>query len=706
VLGTYRPVEVIVREHPLKVVEQELHLHGQCEELALRFLTEGDVAQYLSARFPTSRLPADLARAIHRRTDGNPLFMVTVVNDLSARGVVEQIDGRWQFQSATAAAEVGLPESIQQLIEQQIERLSLEDQRVLEIASVAGTEFSAAAVAAALGDEIGAVEIRCARLARHGQFLCATGTSEWPDSTIATRYGFLHTLYREVMYERVTAGRQVQLHYRIGEREEQAYGEQASEIAAELAMHFERGRDYHRAVQYLEQAAARASQRLVYVEAISHLTKGLELLKTLPDTLDRARQELTLQIALGAPLQLTKGYASPEVETTYTRAHELCRQVGATSQLFSVLLGLGRLYLARRQFQAAHEVGEQILTLAQHLHDPGLLVRAYTLLAQTAYQFGEFVQAREHAEQAIALYDPQQHRSHVFLYGNDARVAGFSFAAGALWYLGYPDQALQRSQAALAWAEELSHPFSMAGALTVATILHQRRQEGQVVQECAEATITLSTEHGFSSYLAVATILRGWALAEQGQAAEGIAQMCQGLTAHRATGAKLWQRYFLALLAEAYGKAEQPEEGLTVLAEALAIEDNTEERVYEAELYRLRGELTLQKSHVSSSKFQVEHSLKSKVQGPKSSKTKSSILNPKSYEEVEVCFLKAIDIAHKQQAKSLELRATVSLARLWQQHSKKDKTHKMLSEVYNWFTEGFDTKDLQEAKALLEELSS
>ncbi len=226
--------------------------------------------------------------------------------------------------------EVGLPESIHQLIEQQIERLSLEDQRVLEMASAAGTEFSAAAVAAALGDEIGVVETRCAGLARHGQFVRATGTSEWPDGTIAARYGFLHALYREVMYERVTAGRRVQWHYRIGEREEQAYGERASEIAAELAVHFERGRDYRRAVQYLEQAAARASQRLVYVEAIRHLTKGLGLLKTLPDTPERARQELTLQIALGAPLQLTKGYASPKVEATYTRARELCQQVGET----------------------------------------------------------------------------------------------------------------------------------------------------------------------------------------------------------------------------------------------------------------------------------------------------------------------------------------------------------------------------------------
>jgi DNA-binding winged helix-turn-helix (wHTH) protein/predicted ATPase len=710
VLGTYRPVEVIVREHPLRVVEQELHLHGRCEELALGFLTEGDVAMYLAARFAVGAQHAgllrELARTTHQRTDGNPLFMVNVVNDMIARGVVRQIDGQWEFQAAPAAVKVGVPESIHQMIEQQIERLHAEDQRVLEVASVAGAEFSAAAVAAALGDEVGAVEARCAGLVRREQFLRATGTSEWPDGTVAASFGFLHALYREVLYERVTAGRRIQLHQRIGEREEQAYGERASELAAELAVHFERGRDYRRAVQYLGQAAARASQRLAYVEAIGLLTKGLELLKTLPDTPERARQELTLQIALGAPLQLTRGYASPEVEATYARARELCRQVGETPQLFPVLLGLGRLYLARGQLQRARELREQLLALAPHLQDPGLLVRAYTMLAQTSYQFGDFVLARDYAEQGIALYDPQQHRSHVFLYGNDARVASLSFACGALWYLGYPDQALQRSREALAWAQELSHPVSVTGALIVAAILHQRRREGQVVQERAEAAMTLSTEQGFSAYLAVATILRGWALAEQGPAEEGIAQMRQGLSAHRATGAEQWQRYFLALLAEAYAKIGQPEQGMIMLAEALAAVNKTGQHDYEAELYRLKGELTLAQSSDQGLASSVQANHKAKRQGQKAKISSLQLATPtaQAEAEAEACFHNAIEIAQRQSAKSLELRAATSLTRLWQRQGKKKQARRVLAEIYGWFTEGFDTADLKEAKALLDDL--
>ncbi len=248
----------------------------------------------------------------------------------------------------------------------------------------------------------------------------------------------------------------------------------------------------------------------------------------------------------------------------------------------------------------------------------------------------------------------------------------------ALWSLGYPDQALRRSHEALTLAQELSHPFSLAIALCFAAELHQYRREGRATQERAEAAITLCTEQGFALWLATGTILRGWALAEQRQGEEGIAQIRQGLVAYRAMGSELARPQFLALLAEAYGKASQPEEGLSVLAEALAVVNKTGERFCEAELYRLKGQLTLQ-SQVESHKSKVE--------------------------EAEACFHKAIDIARRQQAKSLELRAVVSLSRLWQQQGKQEEARKLLSEIYNWFTEGFDTKDLQEAKALLAALS-
>jgi predicted ATPase/DNA-binding winged helix-turn-helix (wHTH) protein len=673
VIGTYRPVEMLANEHPLRAVKQELQLHHQCEELRLNLLTEGDVAKYLVTRFMGSSLPARLTRVFHQRTEGNPLFIVNMVDYLTARGVLVEIGGQWQLKAAVEEVETGVPESIQQLIEKHIERLSPEEQRVLEVASVAGAEFSAAAVAAGVKVEIGEVEARCARLARRDQFLRTSGMEEWPDGTVSTRYRFLHALYQEVWYERVPVGQRVSLHRWIGEREEQAYREQVREIAVELAMHFERGRDYRRAIQYCGQAGENAIQRSAHVEAIRHLTKALELLKTLPDTPERTRQELTLQTALGVPLVATKGYAAPAAGEAYTRARELCQQVEETPQLFPVLVGLFRFYLVRAEHETARELGEQLLSLAQSVQDPALLLEAHFPLGAILYCLGEFAPAREHLEQSIARYDPQQHSSHALVYGADPGVFCLSWTTHVLWSLGYPDQALKRSQEALALAQELSYSFSLALALDYATILHQFRRERQAAQERAVAAVVLCTEQGFAYYLAWGTFMQGWALAEQGQAEEGIAQMRQSLAALRATGAELRQPYYLAMVAEACGKVGQAEEGLTILAEALARAHRSRECWWKAELYRLKGELLRQKAKIEP--------------------------------EAEECFRQAIDIARRQSAKSLELRAVISLSRLWQKQGKKEQARQLLAEIYNWFTEGFDTADLKEAQVLLEELS-
>jgi predicted ATPase len=727
IIGTYRPVEVLTREHPLKGVKQELQVHGQCEELALDFLREEDVAQYLALRFPEGEREVlrDLAHLIHHRTDGNPLFMVTVVNDLVTQGRIVQIEGQWALTGRLEDLAATVPESLQQMIEQQVQRLSAGDRRLLEVASVAGAEFSAAAVAAGAGIEVEAVEERCGELARHKQFLRAQGTADWPDGTVAARYGFLHALYQEVLYDRLTARRRQRLHQQIGERLETAYGPRAGELAAELAVHFERGREYRRAVQYLQQAGENAVRRSAHQEAITLLTRGLELLKILPDTPARTQQELRLQLALAGPLTVTKGYTAPEVERAHTRALELCRQLEETPKLFQVLAGLGAFYHLRAEHKTARELAEQCLSLAQNVHNPIVLVGAHHLLGCTLYPLGEFALAREHWEAGIALYDSQQHRSAL----GDSGVLCFSYAAWVLWFLGYPDQALQRIHAALTLAQERSHPYSLAIALNYAGELHHLRGEAQALQERAEALVALSTEQGFPLLLALGTIRRGWALAAQEQVEEGIPQIRQGMAAYQALGTELGRPYFLAYLAEAYGKGRQAEEGLSVLAEALAAVDRTGECSHEAELYRLKGELTLAQSSVQSLASSVQTNQKAKGKGQKKLSVLSSQLSVPNTQhptpstqaeaEAEACFLKAIEIARRQQAKSLELRATVSLARLRQQQAmqkgarsthhearaKLDEAHRMLSDIYGWFTEGFDTKDLQEARALLEELN-
>jgi predicted ATPase/class 3 adenylate cyclase len=519
------------------------------------------------------------------------------------------------------------------------------------------------------------------------------------------RYFFKHALIQDAAYESLLKSQRRQYHKQIAEVLQERFPENVEAHPELLARHYTEAGLAEQAIPYWQRAGQRAIERSANQEAINHLTKGLELLKTLPDTPERAQQELLLQTTLGSVLMATKGFAAPEVEKGFTRARELCRQIGEVPQLFPVLRGLASFYSVRPDYKTSQELGEQCLRLAQLQQDPLLLLGAHMELGATLFYVGEFTQALKHLEQGITLYDPEKHRSHAFLYGQDFGVSCLSRASHVLWFLGYPDQALKKSQEALALAQELSHPFSLAYTLVFAALLWQLCRNGQAAQEQAEAAVTLSTDQGFPNWVASGIILRGWALATQGQAAGEIAQMLQSLAAWRAAGAESALPYFLALLAETYEKGGQPTEGLSVLAEALAIAHTNGEHCYEAELYRLKGQLTLQQFQVSGFKFQVSENQKSKIKSQKSKIADPRPLTPDPQAEAEGCFLKAIEIARRQQAKSLKLRAVMSLSRLWLSQGKKEEARKLLAEIYGWFTEGFDTADLQEARALLEEVS-
>lgn len=373
VLGTYRPAELVAREHPLKTVKEELHLHRFCRELALGGLGEATVEEYLVRRFS---FPAELsakvrtlAGQIHARSDGNPLFIVNIAEDLIARGALIEHGGRWELGAPADTVAINVPADVRSMIERQFERLAPADRHVLEVASVAGTEFAAPAVAA--GVELDGVDVEacCSGLARREQFLGTRATEVWPDGTIAARHAFLHALYREVLYERVPPGRRAALHTRVGLRLEAGYGERSREIAAELAMHFERGRDTERAVRYLHEAGQNAIRRNAPRDAITHLERAIGLLKTLPAQPGRAQQELALQIALGNQLGAINGWAALEVERAYARAHALAREVGDAPQLFPALWGLWLYYWGRGEIARARSLGEDLLRLAERAGD-------------------------------------------------------------------------------------------------------------------------------------------------------------------------------------------------------------------------------------------------------------------------------------------------------------------------------------------------
>ena len=408
------------------------------------------------------------------------------------------------------------------------------------------------------------------------------------------------------------------------------------------------------------------------METVAHCTMGLEVLRTLPDTPVRIQYELDMQVALGQALQVTKGPPAPEVERAYARARELCQQVEGTPQIVAVLGGLCMFYRVRGELQAARELGEQLLTLAQRLHDPERLAYAHWGLGEALFYLGEFASAHAHLEQALAVSDTPQNRSLPSLFGGAARVNTLGTTAWVLWLLGYPDQALTRSHEMLTYAQELQHAFSLARALFNVATLHKLRGEAVATHEWAEAALAIVTEQGVGQLLRIVTFTRGWALAMQGQHEEGMAEMHQGLAARRAMGAGITLAEFPARLGEAYGRIGQAEAGLRLLAEALAVVDK--DPWYEAEVHRIKGELLLWQAIPDTS-------------------------------QAEAYFQQALAVARRQQAKSYELRAALSLSRLWQRQGKRTEARELLAQIYGWFTEGFGTPDLQDAKALLDELT-
>jgi DNA-binding winged helix-turn-helix (wHTH) protein/predicted ATPase len=699
VIGTYRPLEVALQAHPLYAVKQDLQLHGHCIELLLASLSDKAVAAYLDQRFPGHHFPCTLAPWLRQHTAGNPLFLVIMVAALVERGVLSERDGYWALQGEPGATHVEIPEGLRQVIEQQIARLPTTAQRILEAASVAGVTIASAVVASCLVEDEIQVEECCEELARHGLFLRLQGMATWPDGTPTTYYAFRHGLYQQVAYQRLGAARRTQLHRRIGIRLEEAYGQRAGELAAELAVHFEQGRETPRAVQFLQRAADNAAHRYAHHEVIVIATRALELLKTLPDSPERIQHELDMQTALGPALIATKGYAASDVELAYLRARQLCQHVGEAAPLFRVLRGLWDCYLVRAELQTAYELAEQLLTLAQRTHEPAFLVEAHRALGTTLLFLGELTSARIHLQQGIALYTPQQHHDLALLHGADPGVICRLYAASALWLLGYADQALRSIDEALTLAQGRCHPFSLAFALSFAAQIHHRRREVELTQKRAEAAIAVSTDYGFPFFVAWGTVLQGWSLAEQGQGEAGIAQIHQGLSTWHAMGAQLTRPHALALLAEAYGREGQAEEGLRALDEALTAVHSTGERWWEAESHRLKGEFLL---------MQAVGSRGAPVGAPERAPLAVSVggvidLWP-ILADAETWFRQALDIAHRQGEKSLELRAALSLSRLWWHQGKQTDARQMLGEVYDWFAEGFETADLQEAQVLLEEL--
>jgi predicted ATPase len=609
-------------------------------------------------------LPREVIEHIVGKTDGVPLFVEELTKMVLESGLLQEEAQHYRLTGSLST--VTIPATLQDSLMARLDRLP-QAREIAQLGAVLGREFAYELLQAVASLDEATLQAGLAQLVA-AELLYQRGRPP------RARYMFKHALIQDAAYASLLRSTRLQMHQRVAQLLETHFPEIVETQPELVAQHYTAAGCAEQAVHYWQRAGQQASERSANLEAISHLTTGIELLTTLPETPERTQHALTLYIALGAALQLAKGMAAPEVEHAYTQARALCQQVGETPELVPVLFGLWRFYAVRSQLHTARELGETLLRLAHQANDTSLSVIAHYALGATWLFLAALPTARQYLEAGIARYTSDQRRAPLFRMGHDPGVSGRVHAAQTLWLLGYSAQALARLHEALALAHALSHPPSLAFAQCLAAYVYQFRWDVPAVHKQAEAAVALSIEQGFPFWAAAGTILRGWALAMQGQGEEGLSQVRQRIAAYRATEAPLLVAYYYTLLAEVSAHLGHPEDGLQALVEAHTLMEQQEERYWEAEVCRLRGVLLLRQPGTPQA-------------------------------EAETWLQRALDVARRQEAKSLELRAAMSLSRLWQQQGKRQAAHDLLAEVYAWFTEGFDTADIQDAKALLEELA-
>ena len=478
----------------------------------------------------------------------------------------------------------------------------------------------------------------------------------------------------EVAYNSILVERRKQLHQRVGAAIEQLYASSTDDHVAELARHYGRSGNLPESLEYYERAGRQGVQRSAYGEAMRDFRTALELLQRLPQSAERDQRELALQTSLGPVLYATKGWAAPETEKVHLRAHELARTGGTPEQRFSALVGWWGIAYAGARLSVARERLKEILDFIKEQPEPAFVLETCHHEWSVALSAGELDAAQRHVERGLALYEAQLRSITVPLYtAHHPAVCGHGWGAFVLWLRGFPDAAQRHANQAVSLAQELRDSLSFAWALGTRAQVHQVMREVQPALEAAEAAIARA--EGFPNVLLWARIVGGWARAELGSTEEGVGQIREAIAALSAGPGELWRTYHLAQLAEACGKADRIAEGLAAIAEALDLVQQNGERWWEAEILRLQGELLLGQNN-------------------------SGVV------EAESCFEHAIQVALEQGAKSLELRAVMSLSRLWQSQGKEQQAHPFLAQIYGQFTEGFDTADLKDAKALLDELGN
>jgi len=672
IVTTYRPAELLLAKNPFLQIKLDLQSRGLCRDLALEFLSADDVDRYLSLAFPLHQFPPQFATLVHSKTEGSPLFMSDLVRYLRDRGVIAQQHGVWVLASGLPALHSDLPESIRGMIQRKIAQLNDDDRRLLVAASVQGNEFDSAILATALDLDQTAVEERLEMLDRVFYFVKHIGDHEFPDGTLTLRYRFVHILYQGTLYAGLQVTRRIALSKAVAAGLRRCYGDQAAKVAAELANLHQASREPMLAADAYLLAAENASRVFANHEAVALARRGLEVLAAAPDSATRISRERDLRLTLGWSLSSTKGYADDEVESTYARGRELCLQLGEHPELYRPLWGLAMCYLVRGQYARTHELAGEILSLANKTKDPAALATAHYMLGTVLVYLGELELARQHLSAGVGLADTDADGRTKLPDGRDSVISCQAQLTRVLWLMGYLDQAATLSAIGVATATKSGQPLGVAFALYFEMLLQQFSGEFDEARDRAERLLAIAREHALPQYQTWAGIVRGWAAARAGDPS-GIDDMLESLAAYERIRSELSRPHFLGLLAEALAHHGRHTEALAAVASALVAADRTGERYYEAALYCLKGEL---------------------------------VLDSDGAESAAQCFGQALDIARRQSARSLELRAATGLARVRRIQHRTTEGRALLANVYSEFTEGFGTNDARTARAVLDEMNA
>jgi tetratricopeptide (TPR) repeat protein len=677
-VGTYRSTEVVSQLHPLREVVRDLRSQEECGFLRLELLSRPAVAAYLGARLAPDRPSEALVTEIHELTDGNALFMATVLDYLIDHDLLDAADG--ETSSVEGLDRLGIPGTVGQFIEQQLDELADPDRQLLEIAAAVGVEFSAAAVLAAAGEdhpELHAKDVtdRCSTLAWDTGLLIERELAEWPDGTVTAQYRFHHALYQEVLYGTLPPDRRVAIHRRVGARLAAGFGTRAGEIAAELAMHFQRGEDFARAIPFLARAAETALHRAAHREALDYTNRGLELIERTPDITDRAAVELRVRMMQTVALVTLYGAGAPGVEQAYRQAREVSAEIDDAMLLGPVLYGLWNYAFNRGRMSDAAELSDQLHGLARRQPDAVLEIHAHGTTGYNHVMAGHPATALPHLERCHALYDPVAHRRLALDYGEDPGVNSHQWAAYATWLLGYPDRARRHATEARELALNLGYPNDIAQATWFGTVVHILCRDLYRARQLSDALLNVCREYELTRWSALAHLVGAWMIAKAGEPHRAVSEMREGLADY--SGASGFPYFSSSLLAETLALAGDAAAAMETTSGALVMARRTGQLWYAPELARLRGDILLRLEPSPDADHETD---------------------------AERAFVEALDMARRQEAKSLELRAATSLARLWQSHDETQRARVLLAGTYRWFSEGHETGDLQAAAALLAEL--